>query len=176
MLLLVGCSLSLPWENPPLQAASPEAITVELFMKRGSLFEESFQQFQLRGGTLYQECGQVNQGKFVPKSNAVTKLNSEDFQELTEKADKVVSLYSEKPPVLAAPGRRPTSFFDPGELEFKVTLNGKKASGNTALDAISQPSSDVERAINKLVVNLKEKGRNIPNQELPCGAQSFFGL
>jgi len=164
LLLLAGCQTPAPVPPPDTQIAS-----LDLFMTRSSLLSTDFEQYSLSDDGLFSECGIIDHGRFVAKTQILSDLSSEERAAIVESAYGLQQMLGEKKPSFDPPGTK-ASPFDPGSFSLKISLGGEEIDVKTSFDAVvngeNRPTEKL-RTLTKLLRYSAAEG---------CGANTFYGL
>ena len=162
-----SCSSAAPPElSPELASAS---LKIDLFAARGTINNTFFERFYLEKGALWQECGTIKnqeQREFVVDDKSFESISIIELAELKKQADHLIK-QEEK---LKAPGSA-SGPLDPGLLEIKVSIGDNTAKYLCSLDSISEPKSNLEKAIYASYQKLRGL-----RESAPCSKNDFFGI
>lgn len=162
--VLVGCQTPAPMPPPDTQITS-----LDLFMTRSSLLSTDFEQYSLSEDGLFSECGVIDHGRFVAKTQILSDLSPEERAAIIDSAYGLQQMLGEKKLTFDPPGTK-ASPFDPGSFSLKVSLGGEDIEVKTSFDAVvngeTRPTEKL-RTLAKLLRYSAAEG---------CGANTFYGL
>ena len=160
---LTACSSA---TAPTPTEAGPAIGRIELFMSRASLVQVDFEQFVLRGSTLFHECGRVNQGRQFPAAHGVVTLDNATISELSTLATDARAGEQK-----LAPAGNNKNLADPGVFTLALELDGARRTVRTNVDAVANAETAESRRLRALAVAL----RRASGGKL-CDYQSFYGV
>lgn len=166
LLFLPGCFSESPKPSDPNQKVT----SMELFYSRSSWNETEFEQFQLVGGKLFQECGEIRHGRYLAKEQKIKPLTSESTETLQTRLDKIARYMLENSPSFDDPGDN-VGLADPGVFSFRAKYGSDQVEIETSYDSISAPSSYAEKRLKKVVQAVRASAGGIL-----CGNASFYGI
>lgn len=157
--------------QPPAPLPPPETTltSLDLFISRSSLLSTDFEQYSLADNGLFGECGVLEHGRFVPKTQTLSDLTPDKRDALVTTAYGLQQMIDEKHPAFELPGTK-ASPFDPGTFSLKAELGGTPFEVKTSFDSVvngETRATEQLRTLAKLVRDSAVDG---------CGANPFYGL
>lgn len=162
-LLVTSCSSIIPEQE---NSALSEINDLKLYFSRASSDSVDFEQYVLKNGVIFAECGSILRGRHKANQQNVISLSKEQQQKINLLAGKVLASSEESILLLSKPGEN-AHMFDPGNF----TLELEKRSFATSLDEITSGTASTA----KKLVALSKQIRTY-NQNHLCGLKDFYGL
>lgn len=165
LLLGVGGCHSPASTHPPDTAIT----SLDLFMTRSSLLSTDFEQYSLTEDGLFGECGVVENGRFVAKTQTLSEISPTQRSAIVAATYGLGQMLAEKQPSFDPPGTK-ASPFDPGTFSLKAALGDEPFEVKTSFDSVvngeTRPTERL-RTLARLIRDSAVEG---------CGANTFYGL
>jgi hypothetical protein len=166
-LAATGC-----WSSePPTPNEQPAVVSYSLFLSRGSLTSNDFEQYRSLPEGLFAECGDVQRGRAHTSYQGIEPIQPETTSAIAAKAQEVIEqLKADEPPLFDAPGTG-TGFTDPGKFTLLLGVEGNRHEVRTSLDWVEQQHTLFAKRLNTLTQLI----RGVPARAL-CGNGEFYGV
>lgn len=151
----------------------PEAFAVdglELYLSRASLMQTDFEQYKLANDQLFFECGEIRRGRHLAKEQSFSPVSETVSAALRSQAWEVLDQTKRARSKFDDPGGT-GSMFASGVLKLQIDAGTDRYTVHTSLDSISEPKKGSERAVLKLVEQLRGRASGAH-----CGAPQFYGI
>ncbi len=165
---LSGCG-SMDSTTPNI-SRDPSGLTLELYLSRSSAMNPvDFEQYSLRNGKMFQECGKIKREKTFTEEQELVKLDQDQITILANAAGVLTQTIEATNPTFEKPATK-DRFFDPGKTILKIELENKRYEVETSLDSIGSPTSKHEKDLLSLVKEVRNTSKTT------CGNSSFYGV
>lgn len=172
------------------QKSSAQPLAIDIFVARNFLGGPDYERYQLRGNTLWSECGSIDvrskktgmTAKELPSRdvfpydpNLVIKEKGQDditnakSIALKKEAAVLIQVLDEARERMPSPGTL-ASLSDSGIFQLSFEFAGEKKKLITSVDAVADGDSPVLKQVKKLFTALRPVGVKI------CGEKTFFGI
>lgn len=171
LLSLCGCFGSSTESPPAVQSADVSKVSYTLYMTRGSLTSQEFEQYKTLPQGVFLECGTIHRGRPQTAFQGLETGAAERQDPAKIAAHEVLALLaSGEEPKIDEPGTG-TGFADPGKFILTISDGGAKREIKTSLDWVEQKRTSFASKLH----SFGELVRAIPSNP-PCGNSEFYGL
>jgi hypothetical protein len=155
----------------PLVSSEPVAISYSLYLGRGSLSSNDFEQYRSLPEGLFAECGTVHRGRSHTAYQGIEPLSAATAVGISATALEIIEqMKSEEPPRFDASGAG-SGFADPGKFILLLGSEGARYEVRTSLDWVERQQTPFAKRLNTLGRLI----RGVP-ERAPCGNGEFYGL
>jgi hypothetical protein len=170
-ILLVGCSGSEPISVPDEPVTDLSKLSYSLYMTRGSLTSQEFEQYKTLPQGLFVECGTIHRGRPQTVAQGVERNAPEQSQPAKLAAFELLQILNFEESLKLDAAGTGTGFADPGKYILTINNDGTKREIKTSLDWVEQKRT----AFSTKLHTFTRLVRGIPATP-PCGNAEFYGI
>jgi hypothetical protein len=146
-------------------------VSYSLYLGRGSLNSNDFEQYRALPEGLFAECGTVHRGRPHSVYQGIEPVSSDSATAISAQAHEIIEqMKSEEPPRFDAPGSS-SGFADPGKFTLLLGSEGARYEVHTSLDWVERQQTPFAKRLNTLARLI----RGVP-ERAPCNNNEFYGL
>jgi hypothetical protein len=170
-LLLAGCSGSVGSKSIIDAGADLSKISYSLYVNRGSLAAQEFEQYKALPQGLFMECGTVYRGRSQVAQQVIESPSSQQQEAIKAAANEIFQeLTSEGEHHFDSPGMG-SGIGDPGKYTLTVMNGVNKAEVRTSFDWVERKSTVLSSKLNSFTQSLRGA-----LSKPPCGNVEFYGV
>lgn len=155
----------------PRPTAEPSPVSYSLYLGRGSLNSNDFEQYRALPEGLFAECGTVHRGRPHTAYQGIEPVSSDSATAIYAQAHEIIEqMKSEEPPRFDAPGSG-SGFADPGKFTLLLGSEGARYEVRSSLDWVERQPTPFAKRLNALARLI----RGVPERAL-CSNNEFYGL
>ena len=160
------------WSSEPPRTPSEQvAVSYSLYLGRGSLNSNDFEQYRSLPDGLFAECGTVHRGRSHTSYQGIEPISSSAASAISERTQEIIEqMKSPEPPRFDAPGSG-SGFADPGKFTLLLGSEGARYEVRTSLDWVERQQTPFAKRLNTLARLI----RGVP-ERAPCNNNEFYGL